>query len=221
MTGGERVGVGVAAADGDGEPDADAEPDAVAVAADVDDSDDDGVLLGLVVSDGLDVCVRLRERVAVRVGDTDGRAVDVCVTLTDAVVVPDAEIDAVPDAVDERVVVLVAVRELVAVAGGVMDGVTECDGGNVATGYVWIIEPLSVCVPTTAPNAFRNCIVAPFMAAPCDAPLATGFVNGKRLKSTTRVRLYTPPRSTCHHAEPSHADMNVRSPTDAPDTPSI
>ena len=71
------------------------------------------------------------------------------------------------------------------------------------------------------PKPFSNCSVAPAICAPCDAPFVVGDVNGKRLKMTTRLMLYSPPRSTCHHAEPSHVDMYVRSPTVVPETPSI
>ena len=105
------------------------------------------------------------------------------------------------------------VRLAVADGLGVFDGVCVKDGvgGTSATVYVWIMLPLSTTWPTESPKKFWYVIVAPFICKPSTPPVVVGLVLGKLLNRTTFVRLYTPPRSTRHHPDPSHASELVMS----------
>jgi hypothetical protein len=117
--------------------------------------DAEGVCVGVVVIVVLDVTERVGvdvpEDVALRPNDTedDGVSDDV----GEAVIVAVVEAVLLAVCVEERVDD--AVCELEAVCVGV------ADGAKVGIVYVCTALPLSTCVPTTSPNAFSSCTVAP------------------------------------------------------------
>ena len=70
---------------------------------------------------------------------------------------------------------------------------------------VWICAPVSRVEPITLPAEFNSCIVAPSVRAPSPLPVLEVDTKGYRLNRMILVMLYTPPRLTCHHEEPSQA----------------
>jgi len=187
----------------DGDDDGEFDGDAVRVVACVLDGDavldDDGVCVA--VLDAAGVCVAAGVRVVAAVRDCVAAALCDCVTEEDAEAEEDdvgvkvGEGEPVDDfvvaAVLERVLVGVCVelREFVGERVAVLLAVAEVDGANVGTTKDCTIEPDKVCRPMGAPNALSRLSVAPFICAPSDAPLETGVVSGKRLKSTMREML--------------------------------